>query len=278
MSRLLDAVDASYADLAPQEQRVADLIRSRPGEIALYSSAELARLSGVSKATVSRLFRRLGFTGSQEVRDVLRAQRGAGVPVDLSPRIGADERLSTQYRADVENLTRLYESLDPEVLTRVAELIARARRVLVLGRRSGYPVALHLRQQLAQARDDVRLAPAPGQSIGEELEGLEAGDVVLLAGFQRRVSGFPELVGQVAASPAAGILLGDPSARRHAGGMDAFLECPTATPGAFDSYAAATSLVGLLAGAVLAALGTEGAARVAAIRDRYAALGELEGG
>ncbi|BDZ45658.1 hypothetical protein GCM10025866_15670 [Naasia aerilata] len=117
---------------------MADLIRSRPQDIALYNSSELAALAGVSKATVSRLFRRLGFSGSQEVRESLRAQRTAGVPVDLDPGQAMDERLAAQLRQDLENLGRLYASLDPRAVTEVASRIATARRVLVLGFRSGF--------------------------------------------------------------------------------------------------------------------------------------------
>jgi DNA-binding MurR/RpiR family transcriptional regulator len=276
VTTLAEAVASRYRELSPQEQRVADLIRARPDDIALYSSAELARLAGVSKATVSRLYRRLGFSGFREVRDLVRAQRGSGVPVDLEPGLGVDDRLAAQYRSDVENLTRFYDALDHAALTQVAARLASAPRVLVIGHRSGFPIALHLRQQLAQVRDGVRLAPGPGQSVGEELEGLESGDLVVLLGFQRRVSGFRGLLAAVGASRAEGVLVTDPSGHRFTGVLDWTIEVPVASPSPFDSYAAAASLVSVLAGAALAASGESGAARVASIGRRYAELGELE--
>lgn len=276
MSRLTDAIAETYPALSPQEQRVADLIRERADDVALYNSTELAQLSGVSKATVSRLFRRLGFSGSQEVRDLLRAQRGAGVPVDVAPGLAGDERLRAQLRQDVDNLTRLYAGLDPVALGKIAARLAEAPRVLILGHRSAYPIALHLRQQLAQLRDGVRLAPEPGQSIGEELEGLEKADVIVLLGFRRRPAGFDRLASSVAESPATSVLLTDPSGRALAAGVDHVLECPLASASPFDSYAAAASLVTVLAGAVHAAGGMRAAQRVASIRRRYADLGELE--
>ncbi|BDZ45659.1 hypothetical protein GCM10025866_15680 [Naasia aerilata] len=101
--------------------------------------------------------------------------------------------------------------------------------------------------------------------------------MVLLVGVQRRPAGFARLVQAVAESPATGVMLADPSARAHAARLDWTLEFPLASPSAFDSYAAAASLVSLLAGAVLTALGQEGAERVRGVRSRYAALGELEG-
>jgi DNA-binding MurR/RpiR family transcriptional regulator len=66
--------------------------------------------------------------------------------------------------------------------------------VLVIGFRNSYPVALHLRQQLAQASDAVELAPLPGQSIGEDPASLGPDDVVLIVGFRRRPETFARIV------------------------------------------------------------------------------------
>ena len=74
-------IDAGYASLSRQEQRAADFILDHLGDLASYTATELAQHSGVSKATVSRLFRRLGFSNSQEVREHARALRSSGVPV-----------------------------------------------------------------------------------------------------------------------------------------------------------------------------------------------------
>jgi hypothetical protein len=74
-------IDGRYGELSPQEQRAADFILDHMSDLAVYNASELARLSGVSKATVSRLFRRLGFQDSAEVRDHARALRSLGAPL-----------------------------------------------------------------------------------------------------------------------------------------------------------------------------------------------------
>ena len=71
------------------------------------------------------------------------------------------------------------------------------------------------------------------------------------------------------------MLLADPSLR-GAGDALALRRARSSPPPPFDSYAAAASLISLLAGEVLAALGPAGAARVSAIDRAYAVLGELE--
>lgn len=236
---LAERLETGYADLSPTERRAADFMRGHLDDLAGYNATEVAGLSGVSKATVSRLYRRLGFQGAEEVREHLRAARGA-------PRAGATTHPDAALEQEFANL-RAAAALDVDP---AAALIASARRVVVVGFRNSYPVALHLREQLTQARDLVSLAPLPGQTVGEELAGLTADDAVVLVGFRRRPAGFAALADAVVRSPARGILITDSSGRRLA--ADLVLECPLHSSTAFDSYAAASHLVARLAGAVLA--------------------------
>ena len=265
MADLAARISEGYHDLSPQEQRAADFMRDHLADLATYNATEVARLSGVSKATVSRLYRRLGFEGADELRDHVRALRASGVPV------ASDTPAS--YPAHLEQeLANLRAALAGLDLAPAAALIAGARRVIVVGFRNSYPMALHLRQQLAQARPGVELAPQPGQSVGEELADLTADDVVVLVGFRRRPRGFSAVSASVEASAARSILLTD--APRL--GSDIVIECPVDSVTAFDSYAAVASVISLLAAAVLAVDLPAGRARIAAIGSAYTELDELE--
>jgi DNA-binding MurR/RpiR family transcriptional regulator len=268
---LVQRIDDAYVSLAPQEQRVAEFLRERPDEGALYNSSELARMTGVSKATVSRLFRRLGFTGSAEVRDLLRAERLAGMPVALET---ADDPFAARLRRDIENLERSYAAMDHDAVRDAAHAIADADRVLLLGFRSGHMLASALRAQLAQIRADTRLAPSDGQSLAEELVGLGPRDVIVVFGIRRRPAGFATWLAACLATEARVLLVTDPSFR----GTERatwVLEVAIESASAFDSYAALASVLSLLADAVLDA-SADGPARVAAIGAAYASLGELE--
>jgi len=255
----------SYRGLSPQEQRAADFMRDHIADLAVYNSTEVARLSGVSKATVSRLYRRLGFENAEAVREHVRGLRAAGTPLATD----APTSYADHLERELANLRAVLTGLD---LAPAAALVAGARRVIVVGFRNSYPMALHLRQQLAQARPDVALAPQPGQSVGEELAALAADDVVVLVGFRRRPRGFADVVAAVAASEARSILITD----RPVAGPDIVIACPVDSVTAFDSYAAAASVISLLAAAVLAADLPAGRSRIAAIGETYRALDELE--
>lgn len=267
-------IHAHYAGLSPQEQRAADLILDHLDDLALYSSAELAQMSGVSRATLSRLYRHLGFESFTELRETARTLRRQGVP--LGPDAGPE--LSRHLEQELKNLRKVLGPAgeDRPAQTRTVRALAEARTVLLVGLRNSYPVALHLKQQLQQARDRVRLAPLPGQTLGEELVDVSEEDVVVLLGFRRRPRGFEELVKVCAATGARTVLVADSTARRHASAVDLWIECPLDGVGPFDSYAAAMSLASVLADGVLAAAGPEGRRRVERTAELYEELDELD--
>ena len=267
MATLLERIEAQWATLAPQERRAADFMRAHLDDLAVYNATEVAALSGVSKATVSRLYRRLGFDSAEALRDHVRTLRGA-------PRVSEHPAdLDSHLERELANLRAALTGLD---LAPAAALIAEARRVLVIGFRTSYPMALHLRQQLSQARDAVAVAPQPGQSIGEEIASLDERDVVVLVGFPRRPREFGALVSLLAASPVRVVLLTDATGRRYTGRVDETVEVAVGSISAFDSYAAVASVIALLSSAVLAADPARGRSRLATIGTAYESLRELE--
>lgn len=271
--RIDERIAEQYADLSPQERRAADVLLAHLEDLAIYRAAELAELAGVSKATMSRLFRHLGFDDFSEVREHLRTLRNHGVPVTLE---GAPS-LAAHLEHEIANLQKALAGLEESGLDTAAKLIADAQRVVVVGLRSSYPVALHLRQQLGQARPGVGLAPQPGQSMSDELIGLGKHDVAVVVGFRRRPDNLDELLEILEESGTPTVLLADPTARTLAARTAVWLECPLTSDSAFDSYAAAMSVVAVLADRVLDLIGRPGERRATAIDASYRTLREIEG-
>lgn len=271
--RIDERIELHYQELSPQEQKAADTLLDRLGDLATFNAAELAGLSGVSKATMSRLFRRLGFADFSEVKEHTRTIRSSGVP--LGPG-SSDGSVADRMGCEVENLRKLFQSLDTARLDAVADELATARRVLLIGFRNSFPVALHLRQQLLQCRTDITIAPHPGQSLGEELAGLNEHDVVVLLGFRRRPDNFRKILKASASTGAVTILIGDPSARGLASDAGIWVECPVDGARAFDSYAAAMALVSTIADGVLISLGRTGREHVRKVTGFFDSLVEIE--
>ncbi|MCG7599574.1 MurR/RpiR family transcriptional regulator [Halomonas sp. McH1-25] len=270
-------IHAQFEELSAQEKRVAGFILDHFDDLAVYSAADLSRLTGVSKSTVSRLFKRLGFASFQAVRAHARELRSLGVPLVTDARaVGNDgERFRRHAQRELDNLSRCFADIAPQDFAEIIDFLDVARRIVVVGFRNSYPLAMHCRQQLIQAREQVSLAPEPNQSLAEELAGLTCNDMVIVFGFRRRPSIFDAMMKALDTMPCRVLLVADPSAKKYGKGIDWHLECPLDSVSAFDSYASAMSLVCLLANGLLHLRLTVGRHRIDTVSDLYQRLEEL---
>ena len=277
MKQIDERLRSHYAALTPQEQRVADFIFDHPDHLMSHNSAELARLSGVSKATVSRLFRRLGYASYRGMRDEVRALRQSGLPLtDNRDAVEGNTLLARHYKQEMANLTQWVHQIDAGQFGEVIAALAAARRVVLIGFRNSYPVALHLRQQLLQIRPGVLLVPQPGQTLSEELVDLTADDVVIFVAFRRRPRAVRTLLAQLQAQQVPAVLVCEPQAASLWPLARWHLAAPLDSVSAFDAYSAAMSLANLLSNALLHHLLASGRQRIHQIADLYGDLDELE--
>ncbi|SER86098.1 DNA-binding transcriptional regulator, MurR/RpiR family, contains HTH and SIS domains [Propionibacterium cyclohexanicum] len=256
-----------YAELTSQERRAAETILEHLDDLASYSSAELSELSGVSRPTLSRLYRRLGYESFAQMRS--EARRDRGIPLGVNN--GIDASLAQETR----NLTQLARLADGRLQASVRSMMG-AASLVIIGERNSYPVALHLRQQLVQLRRGSYLLPLPGQTFGEDLVGVGPGDTVVLVGLRRRTSGFGRLLRYCVALRADVVLIADNSARHYEQDVTHFLPCSLDSSGPFSSYASAMALVAMIANEASAIVGAQGQRRVGLIAASYQDLDEIE--
>ncbi|HBT4641802.1 TPA: MurR/RpiR family transcriptional regulator HpxU [Klebsiella aerogenes] len=277
MEQLDERLKAQYASLSPQEQRVADFIVDHFDDLISYNSAELAQLSGVSKATVSRLFKRLGYEKYRDMRDELRTLRQSGMPLtDHREAVQGNTLLARHYKQEMANQTQWVNALDARQFAEAINALVKARRVVIIGMRNSWPLALHLRQQLLQARGQVVVLPQPGQSLSEELVDLCEEDIVVVMAFRRRPRIIRPLMQQLQQRGVPQLLICEPQAHSLFPLACWRLSAPLDSVSAFDSYASANSLINLLANALLHEILDSGRPRIHDIATLYQQLDELE--
>jgi len=275
MAATLEQTIRTNYDLLPVgERKLADVVLAMGCELGAWSATELAESAGVSKATASRLVRRLGFSDYQAMRQQARA---SGSP--LAALRGAHAKQGTLGRHldhDVACLTYTLEGISADLARRAVEVLAQAARIWVVGFRNSYALALYGRELLVQVKPDVRLLPVPGQTIAEELSALGAGDAVLALGFRRRTPGFAAVLRIAAQEKARTILIGDPSLGDLGKHAEVTLRCLSRGSGLFDTYVAPVSLLNYLCSRVAVALGEAAQQRLRrseVLHDRFGDFG-----
>lgn len=246
---LYQRIHEAYAELPNGERLVADLLLERPEELGLWNASELAGLAGVSNATVTRVFRRLGFASYDEARQLARQERAQGSPLFLGTRRDSGGERSPIADALADE-TRVLEAtlsrLDPRLLSGIAAALADARRVRTAGFRNSRFVADYATASLAQLRPHVAPLDMAGQSLGERLAELGPGDVLVAVGLRRRRRGFKDMVRIASERGAKVLLLADKSIRETPARATWTLDCAVETLEFADSYSGAMALVRLI--------------------------------
>ena len=90
---MLERIQASMHTLAPAEQRVAQLLLNDPRTFANLPVAELAQRAEVSKPTVVRFCRSMGYEGLSDFKRKLLGSLSEGVPF-IHRNVGASDDAS----------------------------------------------------------------------------------------------------------------------------------------------------------------------------------------
>lgn len=277
---LTQRIHRVYRDLPDGERKAADLVLDSPGDLAACAASELAERAGVSNATVSRLFRRLGYDSYDEARRASRDMRAHGSPLYLAGTSERPGRTGGKIAEHLSQETALIEAsltmANPLTVKAVAERLAKARRVRLAGFRNSRFAADYARAALAQFRADVEMLNDAGQTLAEGISGIGPGDMVLIVGLRRRPAGFVDFVRAAAATGADVALLTDGSVREAPALARWNLSCAVTTPQSLDSYVGALSVLRLLAVTTLQQLGAEGRRHLERIETIHEELSELE--
>ena len=272
----LTLVHQCLGSFHPMERRVADFVIDFPGDMASYGASELARLAGVSNATVNRFIQRLGYQDYEEARRHVRAERESGSPLFLASRraaADADRPAALLARAS-ENLHKTLARLSEDEVDRMAAALLAARRIWVTGFRSSQSFATYFRWQIFQVKEDIQVVPPAGDTLGQYAASMTPRDVVVVFGLRRRPAGLREVVTQIVQSGAQVLYVTDEEIARHSA-VTWHIHCHCASDSPLDDHSAVMAVCHLLAARVLALAGPQARERLSAIESRYDALHEL---
>ena len=183
-------ISRRFETLTPQQRRAARFLLDHPTEVALKSMRELAQAAGVPPVTFVRLARALDFADYNALRAVFqgevrqhRTRAGFSQKArDLQLRAGGDQTqalVKELFEAELDNIELTFSQNHPDRLVAAAELMERAQRLFVLGRRSCHPTAAFFHYVHRLFRPNAILVPDGGQ-LADCLRDAGPDDVLLV--------------------------------------------------------------------------------------------------
>ena len=186
---IVEAFDA----LSPRLQTAARYMLDCPDDVALLSMREQARRAGVPPATMTRLAKRLGLEGYDEVRALyagavrdgtLGFAGKAGVQVEAQ-KLRGERALAAEMALTLSRqIARLAETPTLDRLADAAGRLHQARRIYCLGLRSCHGIAWHFHYMLSLLGDKTVMLDDAGGTGLDAIRDAGKGDVVLAASVE----------------------------------------------------------------------------------------------
>jgi DNA-binding MurR/RpiR family transcriptional regulator len=204
---LIEQIKAICIELSGQTVDAAHYIINNADEIPFYSMREIARRANVQPVSLVRLAQKLGLAGYGDLRQRFidtsperpRRDRQSLHRNELSAQsLIAEMGKSSGLKAFVDSFFATEQAvvaqarahLSEERLESAVELLARAPKVYVIGRRTAFTPAYTLAYTLQKARPNIVLLDTPGGAPEGALEDIRPGDTfvaVTFAPFNRLV-------------------------------------------------------------------------------------------
>lgn len=270
----LERIRRSLPDLHPAERKLGEFLTQFPGEIASYNAQELARLADVSKATVSRFVRRLGFESYEEARRMARDESRTGSRLFLAHPEQIGGVAHPGIAEEIDNLERSFSQIDSEQIAAVAAELLMARRVWLVGFRISQSFATYLYWQLLKVLPDVVVVPRGGETMGEHIAVMDARDCVIVFGLRRRVAGMDAMLDAISATGVKLCYITDESAPTRKDANWHF-HCVTATSTPQFNHAAVLAICHRLMVATTMQAGREGRDQLTRIERLNEQIGQL---
>ncbi len=279
-----DWIAARSDALSPQLRRAAIYVAEHPEEVATRSLRYLAGVTELTPPTFSRLASALGFANYEELRNVCRdqikrqrlifAEKARALQDDDGPGARPDQGIFVvrQGSAAIDNINALLNGIDPEQLEFVADSLASARKVLLVGMMSSRPFVDYIAYMASMAFENWSVLGKG--SLASALAGMGERDAALVISKAPYAKGAIEAAKHARGTGAKVFGVTDRVTSPLAAHSDINLVVSTDSPQFFSSHVATLVLIESIVGMIVARSGEAARKRIAGIEAASHALGE----
>ncbi len=257
-TKLHKKIFALTDQLTESEQQLVKIILEYNATLVTFSASEIADKAGVSKATTTRFFQRLGYKNFSDLKAELKQAFNEGSPLyeleEHKTQSNAQLTLSLadHLNNDVNNIKNTFENIDPSLMNTASDLVAKARKVYVIGFRNGAMLAQYCWSLLLQLRAEVVILPMESTRLVETLSDLTPNDVLIIMDFRRRTTQLDQLLKLALFTKIQTIIFTDGKSinKQETPPTSIVLTSYTNSSLLFDSYAGAMSLINYFCGSI----------------------------
>lgn len=244
--------------LTESEQQLVKVILEYNTALVTFTASEIADKAGVSKATTSRFFQRLGYENFSDLKKELKQEFHEGSPLyeieerKLFNHPQLNHQVTDHLNNDLNNIKNTFENIDPSLVDTAANLASQARKVYVVGFRNGSMLAQYCWTLLLQLRPDVINLPPESNRLVETLSDINPEDLLIIMDFRRRTTQLDQLLKLTKYTKTKTVIFTDGKSqnKQTAPPTSIVLSCYSNAALLFDSYSSAMSLINYFCGSV----------------------------
>lgn len=185
-----ETIAAHLDEMSPSEQRVARVFLEAREEVLVASAASLALKAQTSDATVVRTVKSLGFSGLDELRQVLAAELKQSLTIasrltETLRDVGDDLQAAFDRTLDIHRdaIEKLRRDISAETFSAAVETLTHAKRVAVFGIGPSSAISMYFTMQLGRFGIDTICLSQTGLLFADDLRKLRKGDVLITLAY-----------------------------------------------------------------------------------------------
>ena len=185
MDKFMEGFIENKKSLTDSQRKIASQISDNPQRFFMLRIEDFSKRMGVSKATVSRFVKHLGFSKYQDFQLFLKErvlERSSSY--DLYAKRAVEEA-PCLLRDEADNMAENYSAALKKKLEKVSKLIHNKKRIYLVGRGPAAPLSEFLEYRLSKLGVDVRALKVGGVEFLEDILSLEKEDLLVLLTFTK---------------------------------------------------------------------------------------------
>lgn len=231
--------------------RIAKYILENPNTVPFLTGDKLAKITGVSPATVVRFSTFLGYSGYPELQQSMQSSAQQQLTTTERLKISKevyndqDQGVYDIFLDDISNIRSTLDRLDIEVFKSAVESLIKAKRVYIVANRSATALGVFLQYYLQFLLEQVELIHSI-ENVSERIFNLNEDDVVIGISFARYTKSTLKVLSYAKEKEATTVAITDNLLSPLIPYADIPLTASSQMPTFIDSFVAPLSLINAL--------------------------------